>query len=76
MRWSEAALLVLPFVLFAAWRVAGTHRVWATRVLWAVVAALVGVAAGGVWLGVSRGEPPGRSYVPAHVQDGRIVGGG
>ena len=75
MRWGEAALLVLLFVLFAAWWVAGTHRVWATRVLWTVSAALVAVAAGGLWLGVTRGQPPGQAYVPARVQDGRIVGG-
>ncbi len=75
MRWGEAALLLLPFVLFAAWRVAGSHRVWATRVLWTLVTALVVVAAGGLWLGVTRGQSPGQTYVPARVQDGRIVGG-
>ena len=75
MRWGEAALLALPFVLFAAWRVAETHRVWATRVLWTAVAALVVVAAGGLWLGVTRGQSPNQGYVPARVQDGRIVGG-
>ena len=76
MRWSEAALLVLPFVLFAAWRAAGKHQVWATRVLWTVTGVLVAVAAAGLWLGVTGGQPPGQAYVPARLQDGRIVGGG
>lgn len=75
MRWGEMALLLLPFLLFAAWRMAGRNRKWATRVLWTAVAALVAVAVGGLWLGITRGQSPHQRYVPARVQDGRIVGG-
>jgi len=74
-RWSEAALVALPFVLFAAWRLAGTDRRWTRALLWVVVCGLVLVAGSGMWLAISRGRTPDTPYVPARVINGRIVGG-
>lgn len=73
MRFAEIALLALPFVVFVAWRllapVAGPPR---TLVI--AVAATVVIMAGlllGFWY--EQAEPPGTGYVPAQLEDGRVV---
>jgi hypothetical protein len=73
MRWAEIGLFLMPFVLFAAWRLAAiTAR---PSVLWLAVVAVVLFAAGTLWLGLSRRLAPGERYVPAQMQGGRIVPG-
>jgi hypothetical protein len=72
-RFAEIALLALPFVVFVAWRLlaptAGPPRV----LVIAVTATVMGMA--GVLLGLwyEQAQPPGTGYVPARLQDGRIV---
>jgi hypothetical protein len=73
MRWAEVSLFLLPFVLFAAWRVAAaTAR---PAVVWGTVAAVAALAVGVVWLGLSRRLDRDAVYVPAHLEGGRIVEG-
>jgi len=74
-RFAEIALLALPFVVFVAWRLLAPTA-GPPKVLVVAVAATVVVMAGlllGLWY--EEAEPPGTGYVPAQLQDGRIVPG-
>jgi type II secretory pathway component PulM len=73
MRWVDLALFAAPFVLFAAWRIAAARA--QPALLWGAVAAVAALAAGTVWFGLSRRLDRGQTYVPAHIEDGRIVPG-
>jgi hypothetical protein len=74
-RFAEITLLALPFVVFVAWRLLAPTA-GPPRVLVAAVTATVVVMAGlllGFWY--EEAEPPGTGYVPAQLQDGRVVPG-
>jgi hypothetical protein len=74
-RFAEIALLALPFLVFVAWRLLAPTA-GPPRVLVVAVTATVVVMAGlllGLWY--EEAEPPGTGYVPAQLQDGRIVPG-
>jgi hypothetical protein len=73
MRWAELGLFLAPLGLFVAWRIAAVtaRPAW----LWGAVAAVALLAVGTIWLGLSRRLGPGEVYVPAQLQDGRIVPG-
>jgi hypothetical protein len=45
------------------------------RIAWLVIAALVLMIGSFVLLAHFGGSPPGSTYVPAHVEDGRFVPG-
>jgi hypothetical protein len=72
---TELLLLLTPFAAFIAWRLSlgagGPSR------LVLIVAACVLALLGGllVWLSRVGAAPPGTAYVPAELQDGRIVPG-
>ena len=78
---TELALFVTPFVAYALF-------LWATRtgvldvsawslprLTWLVVSALGLVIASFLILAEFGGAPPGSRYVPAHVENGRLVPG-
>jgi hypothetical protein len=78
---TEIALFLIPFAIYALY-------LWATRVgvlepqawksqtvAWLTLSSLVLMIAGFVLLANFSGAPPGSSYVPAHVEDGRFVPG-
>jgi hypothetical protein len=78
---TEIALFLAPFVVYAIF-------LWATRagvlnseawtvprVAWLVIAALVLMLGSFVVLAQWGGSPPGSTYVPAHIEDGRFVPG-
>ena len=73
MRWAELALFLSPFALYAAWRIAAARA--QPAVLWAAVGAVALLAAGTIWFGLSRRLERGETYVPARIEDGRIVPG-
>jgi Family of unknown function (DUF6111) len=77
----ELTLFLSPFAAYALF-------VWATRegvigvstwsplrLIWLTAAALVLVIAGFVGLAQFGGAPPGSTYVPAHMENGRLVPG-
>jgi hypothetical protein len=77
----ETALFLAPFVLYALY-------LWATRagvldqsawtvprLAWLVMAALVLMIGSFVVLAQFTGAPPGSVYLPAHVEDGKLVPG-
>jgi hypothetical protein len=74
-RFAEIALLAAPFAVFVAWRLmaptAGPPRVLVVAVT-ATVVAMAGLLLG-LWYG--EAESPGTGYVPAQLQDGRILPG-
>ena len=75
LRAAELALFVAPFVLFFLWRfmaIEGGPSVRAVAVAACVLALLAGVL---IWLSQEDALPPGASYEPARLQDGRVVSG-
>ncbi len=74
MRFVEIVLFVAPFVVFAAWRMTATAGgAPSPRVIAASAALLVVLLAALLWFHREGALPPGSSYVPARLEDGRIV---
>ena len=78
---TEIGLFLLPFVLYAVF-------LWATRagvmdpeswplsrLAWLTIAALVLVVGSFIYFANYSGAPPGSTYVPAHIEDGKFVPG-
>jgi Family of unknown function (DUF6111) len=78
---TEIALFVTPFVFYALF-------VWATRegvldtsawslprLMWLTICALVLVIFSFLLLAEFGGAPPGSTYIPAHMENGRLVPG-
>ncbi|MGO3933357.1 DUF6111 family protein [Rhodopseudomonas pseudopalustris] len=78
---TEVAVFLIPFILYAAYlvitRSALTHRSsWPLRVVgWLLLSALMLVIVSLLLLVHYSGAPPGATYVPAHIEDGRLVPG-
>ena len=73
MRWAELGLFLAPFILYAAWRLAAA---WARpAVAWGALAAVGALMAATLWTGLSHRLDRDAIYVPAHMQDGRMVAG-
>ena len=77
----ELALFVAPFAVYALFLWAARAGVvdvsaWSLpRVMWLTVAAVMLVIVGFAVLAQFGGAPPGSSYVPAHMENGRFVPG-
>jgi hypothetical protein len=78
---TELALFLAPFVLYALY-VWVTHegvldvKAWsAPRLMWLSISALVLVIVSLVLLAQFGGAPPGSTYIPAHMENGRLVPG-
>jgi quinol-cytochrome oxidoreductase complex cytochrome b subunit len=78
---TELALFLLPFIVYAIF-------LWATqtgvlhpaawtlpRIAWLVMVALILMIGSFVVLAQWGGSPPGSTYVPARIEDGRFVPG-
>jgi hypothetical protein len=78
---TEIALFLTPFVLYAIFLVATRTGVldasaWTlSRVSWLLIAALSLMVGSFVVLAQFSGSPPGTTYVPAHIEDGKFVPG-
>lgn len=78
---TEIALFALPFVLYALYLWATRAGVldlsqWSAPVLaWLTIAALALMAVSFVLLAQFGGAPPGSTYIPAHMENGRFVPG-
>jgi hypothetical protein len=73
MRYVEIALFLTPFVIFALWRLASPAAGPPMRVVAASAALLVMLIAALLWFHQQGAVPSGSAYVPATLQDGRIV---
>ena len=78
---TEILLFATPFALYVAF-------LWATqagimhpdswpvsRVAWLTIVALLLMAGSFYYFAEYSGAPPGATYVPAHIQDGKFVPG-
>ena len=78
---TEIVLFVAPFVLYAVF-------LWATkagvldaeswpisRIAWLAIAALLLVVDSFIYFAHFTGAPPGSTYVPAHMENGKFVPG-
>jgi hypothetical protein len=78
---TELALFLAPFVLYAIFLLATRAGVmdpnswpWST-LAWLTIAALVLVVGSFLVIAQFSGAPPGSTYVPAHIENGRLVPG-
>jgi uncharacterized protein DUF6111 len=77
----ELLLFLTPFAAYAFLLWARNHGVldpehWPLRtVVLLTVSALLLIAVSAVATAIFSGSPPGSTYVPAHVEDGRLVPG-
>lgn len=78
---TEVLLFAAPFVLYAVF-------LWATRagvmhpdswplarIAWLVMTALALMVGSFIYFAHYTGSPPGSTYVPAHIEDGKFVPG-
>ena len=78
---TEIALFAAPFAAYALYLVVTRADVlhpdsWPVRIMTGlVVVALLLVAGSFIWLTHFTGSAPGSAYVPAHVENGRLVPG-
>jgi hypothetical protein len=78
---TEVALFLTPFVLYAAFLWATRAHVldlerWSMNVLvWLTIAALVLMIGSFVIFAQFTGAPPGSTYVPAHMDHGKFIPG-
>ncbi|AVT75309.1 hypothetical protein KQX63_06100 [Rhodopseudomonas palustris] len=78
---TEVGIFLIPFVLYAVFLIATRsamlhHSSWPLRVVgWLVATALVLVILSLLLLVHYSGAPPGSTYVPAHMENGRLVPG-
>jgi hypothetical protein len=78
---TELALFLTPFVLYAVFLWATRAGVldssqWPlTRVAWLLIAAFALMIASFLVLAEWGGAPPGSTYIPAHLENGKFVPG-
>ena len=78
---TEIALFLTPFVLYAAFLVATRAGVldpqhWPmSRLITLAIIALALIAGSFVYFANFSGAPPGSTYVPAHIENGKFVPG-
>jgi hypothetical protein len=78
---TEIVLFLMPFVLYGVF-------LWATkagvmhpdswpisRIAWLLIAALSLMVGSFIYFANYSGAPPGSTYVPAHMEDGKFVPG-
>ena len=78
---TEFILFLAPFVVYAiylwATRAGVLHpESWPlSRVMWLTIVALLLMAGSFIVLAQWGGEPPGSDYIPAHIENGKLVPG-
>ncbi len=75
LRLTELFLFLTPFAAIIAWRLTAVRGGPSRSVLIGAACLLAVLAATLVWLRQDRSLPAGTVYVPAKLQDGRIVPG-
>ena len=73
LRLAEIGFFLVPFALFAAWRILGPRM--PASVVWTTIALMLAMAAGTVWFGITNAIPPDEIYEPARIIDGELVPG-
>ena len=73
MRFAEIAMLAMPFVVFVAWRLLAPSAGPPTILVIAVTGTTVAMAGLLLVLWYEDAAPPGAGYVPAQLENGRIL---
>ncbi|MGD0430998.1 MAG: DUF6111 family protein [Acetobacteraceae bacterium] len=73
MRFAEIAMFVLPFGVFVAWRLLAPTMGPPRNLVIAVTGTVVAMAGLLLVLWYEEAAPPGTGYVPARLEDGRVV---
>ena len=73
MQFLELLLLFAPLAAFIAWRVLAPGKVPSAGMIVSMGAALAILAGSLVWLRFQDAAPRGSIYIPAHIENGRIV---
>jgi hypothetical protein len=74
-RLVELALFIAPFVVFAVWRFAAMEGGPSVRVVIGAACVLAMLAGILMWLSQEDSLPPGTTYEPARLQDGKVISG-
>jgi hypothetical protein len=72
-RFAEVAMLATPFVVFVAWRLLAPSGGPPTILVIAVTGTVLAMAGLLFVLWYQDAAPPGAGYVPAQLEDGRIL---
>ena len=78
---TELGIFLIPFAVYAAFLIATragvlTPQSWPLkRVFWLTIVALLFTIANLLALAHFSGAPPGATYTPAHMENGRLVPG-
>ena len=75
LRLVELALFLTPFIAFAAWRLLATEGGPSVRLVIGAACLLAVLAGLLVWLSREDALPPGASYEPARLEDGKVISG-
>ena len=75
LRLVEVALFLAPFVAFAVWRFMAIEGGPPVSLVVGVACILAVLASALIWLSREDALPPGASYEPARLEDGKIVSG-
>jgi hypothetical protein len=73
LRLVELALFLAPFVVFAVWRFAAMEGGPSVRVVVGAACVLALLAGTLIWLSQDDALPPGVSYQPPRLEDGKII---
>jgi hypothetical protein len=73
LRFAEIALLATPIVVFVAWRLLAPAAGPPTILVIAVTGTVVAMGGLLLLLRYQDAAPPGAGYVPAQLEDGRIL---
>lgn len=78
---TEVAIFLIPFAVYAMFLIATRSHIfdktsWPLPVIgWLSAAALLLIIASFAVLAQFSGAPPGSTYIPAHIENGRLVPG-
>ena len=75
LRLVELALFLAPFVFFAIWRFMALEGGPPVRFVVGAACVLALLASALIWLSQDDALPPGVTYEPARLQDGKVVSG-
>jgi MFS superfamily sulfate permease-like transporter len=73
LRFTEIGLFLVPLALFVTWRIMGPRT--PRSAVWGALLAVAVMAVGTVWFGLHNRMPADAVYVPAQMENGRIVPG-
>jgi hypothetical protein len=72
-RLMQVVLFLLPFAGYGLWLWSG--RKYTRQLLWGTLGAMLVMLVAAAWLELSGAVPPGMTYVPPRLEDGRVVPG-